>query len=321
MTDYRFKTTTTFSPLPSGIRNSIKKEFFPTSGEISSNKSPLPDSLSPYNQVGSSSFYTNYDQEYCNKLKINLSNDNRNDYFSKFFSNNKTWINYTLYSGTKPSLGVSTAGITADRESGAKNDDHRFKMSFLPDYNSSTPSQSGFRGKFTDKSTFTSESLSVSGINFTKFEYSYSTDGVVAPSKQTKKVIDLETSSISGVVDREKYSDLSKVPNLSSYETEVTLRGSNINSNFFDSDFSSSTNRNIGIPVDGFKPPVLKENPETSSTAPPATTTPPTTPAISTTTTSSPITTPQPTVTTTVFPSSPTSAPIVITTPAPPSCN
>lgn len=317
MSGYKFKVTTTFPPIPSGIRNQIKKEFFPTTSEIKANKDPLPDSIGYRTSVGTSGSYFNDEQIHCNPFISDLLSDNRDTYFKKFFKTYTAWNHFVLFSGTKPTTGTSTRGLISDPDAAAENNDHRFKLKFSPDYNDLA---TGNRGKFDSQASYKGNS-NVDSASFSKLEYKYSSDGIAKPSTQTTKKIDTETSSISGEVKRETYNSLDEITTLSSSKTEVNIRGSQVNRNFFDSDFTQTNNRG-SLPRDDFKP-QTPSNPS-SSTTPSPTTSAPTTTAAPTSTTAAPTTTtsgPTPATTTTGFPALPPVTGGSLTTAPPPPCN
>ena len=314
MSGYKFKVTTTFAPIPSGIRNQIKKEFFPTTSEIQANKSPLPDSIGYSTSVGTSGSYFNDEQIHCNPFISDLLSDNRDTYFQQFFQANTAWHQFVLFSGTRPTTGTSTRGLVSDPTSGAENDDHRFKLKFSPDYNDVA---TGKRGKFGSQASYDGNS-NVDSASFSQLEYKYSNDGIAKPSIVTTKKIDTETSSISGEVTITTYNSLDEIPTLSSSQTEVNIRGSQVNRNFFDSDFTQTNNRG-SLPRDEFTP----QTPN-SSTTPSPTTSAPTTTAAPTSTTAGPTTTtsgPTPATTTTVFPPLPPVTGGSLPTASPPPCN
>jgi len=279
-------TRTTFAPLPSGILLEID------AAQFKQPESPNDD-LPFLSSAGTSEFYQNYEQMYCNKINISLSSDNRDTYLKTASPSFK--YDYIMYSGVKATTGSSTRGLLEDN-AGDSTGHKDFKLKFWPDYDGQNPDYSG---KFLSASSSNSYNVSASGVqSYKSFSYKSSRDGVAAPDNGKK--IDTEFFGISGSVTKTTYATF---PSTTGHvDTKIEVDGNTAGSSFFDPDPKSTSNRSPSAPTDKFKP----SRPTTggggsgsttsspSSTNSPSTTRPPST-TTSPGTTSSPGTTAAPT--------------------------
>jgi hypothetical protein len=305
--------STTLPPLESGILNTIMDERYPDQTKrdafvnptLGGNRYSKAYDLS---SVGTSSFYLNYEQTYCNKYVAHLTQDNTVDYFNKFKAN----YDYStiLYSGTKRSIGHPTMGIKADQTEEPDANFRGYKMAFLPDHSelrTVAGATYNMRGKFKDAASLKTQNARPSGVQvFKDFKFKASIDGVSLP---ISKDVDTEYFGIKGSVTKKIYTTKKMAIDAGDlFDIDITQRGSVVNKDFFDPNITDKNNKNRGQkPSDDFIPPSdPSEDPDSTTPAP--TTAPPTTTA--TPTTAGPTTTSPPTGNTTAPPP---------TAPAPPS--